>query len=67
MGHSAGAPGFQAKELYEEDARRTSMGDVYTFGGVILAVSPPADVAAGTRSLNLLAGIEREDPILPDG
>lgn len=40
MGPNAGTPGFQAKELYEEDAQRTLMSDVYAFGGVILAVSP---------------------------
>ncbi|KAG8966736.1 hypothetical protein FRB90_010938 [Tulasnella sp. 427] len=32
------AAGYQAKELFMEDSRKTPMSDVYAFGGTMLAV-----------------------------
>ncbi|KAG8902190.1 hypothetical protein FRC00_000854 [Tulasnella sp. 408] len=36
-GHGPGTAGYQAKELYDENPRPTTMSDVYAFGGLILA------------------------------
>ncbi|KAG8928867.1 hypothetical protein FRC01_005261 [Tulasnella sp. 417] len=36
-GQGAGTAGYQAKELYDENSRPTTMSDVYAFGGLILA------------------------------
>lgn len=43
-GQGAEWAGYQAKELYDGYSRPTSMSDVFSFGGLILAVSPPFDL-----------------------